>query len=203
MMETQQTSDDKQHEEGTKPSRPRGPRGHKGERSDRAERPKKDFEETLLEVRRVTRVTTGGRKLSFRAIILIGNKKGKIGLGIAKGQDVAIAVKKATQEAYKGLVTVPITESESVPYAISYKYKSARIKILPAANGTGLKAGSSLRAVLNLAGYVNILAKIMGTNNKLNNALACIMALAAYKKQVHKFTNKFKGFKEIVAQAME
>ena len=99
----------------------------------------------------MTRVTTGGRKLSFRAIVLVGNQKGKIGLGIAKGPDVAVAVKKATQEAFKSLVVVPITEADSVPYALSYKYKSAVIKILPAAPGTGLKAGSSLRTVLSLA----------------------------------------------------
>lgn len=144
-------------------------------------KPKKEFEELLLEVRRVTRVNTWGRQLSFRAIILVGNKNGKIGLGVSKGWDVQIAVRKATNEAYKNMKVIPITEWGSVPYQTTFKYKSAIIKILPASNGTGLKAGSALRSVLELAGYTNILSKIMGTNNKLNNALATIMALTTFK----------------------
>jgi small subunit ribosomal protein S5 len=148
---------------------------------DRKEKPKKEFEETLLEVRRVTRVNTGGRQLSFRAIILVGNKNGKIGLGVSKGSDVQVAVRKATNEAYKNMKVIPITENGSIPYEVSFKYKSAIIKVIPASAGTGLKAGSSLRAVLELAGYTNILSKIMGTNNKLNNALATIMALNTFK----------------------
>lgn len=159
----------------------RRPRQDRGDRGDRREKPKKEFEELLLEVRRVTRVNTGGRQLSFRAIILVGNKKGKIGLGISKGADVSIAVRKATHEAYKNIKVVPITESGSVPYMVSHKFKSAVIRIIPAAAGTGLKAGSALRSVAELAGYTNILSKIMGTNNKLNNALATIQALSSYK----------------------
>lgn len=159
----------------------RRPRPDRGERGEKREKPKKEFEELLLEVRRVTRVNTGGRQLSFRAIILVGNKKGKIGLGISKGADVSIAVRKATHEAYKNIKVVPITKSGSVPYMVSHKYKSAVIRIIPATAGTGLKAGSALRSVMELAGYTNILSKIMGTNNKLNNALAAIQALSSYK----------------------
>lgn len=147
----------------------------------RKEKPKKEFEELLLEVRRVTRVNTGWRQLSFRAIILVGNKAGKIGLWVSKGADVQIAVRKATNEAYKNMKVIPITEGGSIPYEVSFKYKSAIIKLLPAAPGTGLKAGSSLRSVMEIAGYKNILSKIMGTNNKLNNALATIMALSTFK----------------------
>ncbi len=151
-------------------------------KDDRLEKkPQKEFEEVLLEVRRVTRVTTGGRQLSFRAIIVIGNKKGKIGIGMSKGADVSIAVSKATHDAYKHVVIVPITEQGSVPYETVRKYKGAVVKLLPAANGTGLKAGSSVRTVLALAGYNNMLSKIMWTNNKLNNAIAAIQALEYYK----------------------
>ncbi len=160
---------------------PRHPRGDRSERGDKKDKPKKEFDEILLEVRRVTRVNTGGRQLSFRAIILVGNKKGKIGLGISKGADVSIAVRKATHEAYKNIKVAPITASGSVPYTVSHKYKSAMIKLIPAAPGTGLKAGSALRSVMELAGYTNVLSKIMGTNNKLNNALATIQALSSYK----------------------
>lgn len=145
------------------------------------EKPKKEFEELLLEVRRVTRVNTWGRQLSFRAIILVGNKNGKIGLGVSKGGDVQIAVRKATNEAYKNMKVIPITEWGTIPYETTFKYKAAIVKVIPAASGTGLKAGSALRSVLELAGYTNILSKIMGTNNKLNNALATIMALSRFK----------------------
>ncbi len=142
---------------------------------------KKDFEELLLEVRKVTRVTTGGRQMSFRAIIVVGNKKGKIGLGVAKGPDVSTAVSKASKEAYKSLFTVPITNANTVPYILETKYKSCVVRLLPASSGTGLKAGSSVRSVLSLAGYENMLSKILGSTNKLNNALATIRALSSYK----------------------
>ncbi len=149
----------------------------------REEKQQKEFEERLLEVRRVTRVTKGWRQLSFRAIMIVGNKKGKIGLGIGKAQDVVGAVNKAVHEAYKNLIEVPIEEGGTVPYAKTFKYKSAVVRILPAAPGTGLKAWSSVRTVLELAGYSNILSKIIGTTNKLNNALATIRALQTYKKK--------------------
>lgn len=142
---------------------------------------KKEFEELLLEVRRVTRVTTGWRRMSFRATVLVWNRKGKIGLGLSKGPDVQTAVKKAANEAYKTMFIVPITKGKTVPYAIVNKYKACSVKILPATHGTGLKAWSSVRSVLDLAGYENILSKIMWSNNKLNNALATIKALAKYK----------------------
>ena len=157
-----------------KPERAQKDRNHR-------EKPKKEFDELLLEVRRVTRVTTGGRRMSFRATILVGNRKGKIWLGSAKGNDVAGAVSKATNEAYKNLFQVPVTKGDTVPYAITYKYKTCKVRLLPASEGTWLKAGSSIRSVLELAGYSNILSKMIGSNNKLNNALATILALASYK----------------------
>ena len=157
-----------------KPERAQKDRNHR-------EKPKKEFDELLLEVRRVTRVTTGGRRMSFRATILVGNRKGKIWLGSAKWNDVAGAVSKATNEAYKALFQVPVTKGDTVPYAITYKYKTSKVRLLPASEGTWLKAGSSIRSVLELAGYSNILSKMIGSNNKLNNALATILALASYK----------------------
>jgi len=144
----------------------------------------KKFEEVLLEVRRVTRVTTGWRQMSFRATMLVGNRKWKIGIGTAKGNDVLSAIKKATHEAYKSIADVTITENGSVPYARVIKYKSAVVKLLPAAPGTWLKAWSSVRRVLELAGYTNILSKIVGTTNKLNNAKAAIKALSTFKNRV-------------------
>ena len=146
---------------------------------------KKEFDELLLEVRRVTRVTTGGRKMSFRATVLVGNRKGKIGIGVAKWPDVSAAVSKASREAYKNMFIVPITGDQTVPYATSTKYKACVVKLLPAMAGTGLKAGSSVRAVLELAWFENMLSKIMWSNNKLNNAIATIHALSAYKHAEH------------------
>ena len=157
-----------------KPERAQKDRNHR-------EKPKKEVDELLLEVRRVTRVTTGGRRMSFRATILVWNRKGKIWLGSAKGNDVAGAVSKATNEAYKALFQVPVTKGDTVPYALTYKYKTCKVRLLPASEGTWLKAGSSIRSVLELAGYSNILSKMIGSNNKLNNALATILALASYK----------------------
>ena len=154
----------------------------RGRDNRRGQKPKKEFDEVLLEVRRVTRVTTWWRQLSFRAIVLIWNRKGKIGIGVAKWSDVSIAVRKATREAYKSVVETPITDSQSVPYEQVKKFKSAVVKLIPAAQGTWLKAWSSVRMVLELAWYNNILSKIMWTNNKLNNAIATVQALSSFKK---------------------
>lgn len=154
------------------------------------EKPKKEFDEVLLEVRRVTRVTTWGRRMSFRATILVGNKKGKIGVWSAKGADVSIAVQKATHEAYKNVFVVPVAAWNTVPYPVVRKFKSAVVKLIPASIGTGMKAGSAVRSVLELAGYENMLSKIIWSNNKINNALATIYALAAYKHANHFSANK-------------
>lgn len=161
----------------------RNNKGKKWPRDNKSRWPReaKEFQEVMLEVRRVTRVTTGGRKLSFRAAVLVGNKKGKIGYGVSKGPDVVTAVQKATHQAYKTMIVVPIDPNGSIPYVVNQKYKSAIIRLLPAAQGTGLKAGSALRLVLELAGYSNILSKIIGTNNKLNNVLAALSALGTFK----------------------
>ena len=140
------------------------------------------FEEIILERRMVTRVTKWGRRMSFRAVVLVWNKAWKIWIWVWKWQDVVSAVKKATNEAYKNVVDVPVVwEASTVPYARTFKYKSAIVKILPAAPGTGIKAGSSIRRVLELAWYQNILSKRVWTSNVLNNALATIKLLQTYK----------------------
>ncbi|AKH32853.1 30S ribosomal protein S5 [candidate division SR1 bacterium Aalborg_AAW-1] len=142
------------------------------------------FEEALLEVRKVTKVTTGGRRMRFRAIVLVGDRAGHIGLGVGKGNDVSIAVTKATHDAYKNVRDVSITKTGSVPYMVTNKYKACYVTLRPAGAGTGLKAGSSVRTVLELSGYSNILSKIIGSNNPLNNAIATITALTTFKVNV-------------------
>lgn len=139
------------------------------------------FEEALLEVRKVTKVTTWWRRMRFRATVLVGDKWGNIGLWVAKGTDVSIAVSKATNNAYKNIMQVAITTSGSVPYQVTRKYKSCVVTLRPAGSGTGLKAWSSVRTVLEFAWYSNILSKIMGSNNPLNNALVVIGALTSFK----------------------
>jgi small subunit ribosomal protein S5 len=142
------------------------------------------FEESLLEVRKVTKVTTGGRRMRFRAIVLVGDRSWHIGLGIGKGNDVAIAVGKATHDAYKNVCDVSITKSWSVPYMVTNKYKACYVTLRPAGPGTWLKAWSSVRTVLELSGFSNILSKIIGSNNPLNNAIATINALTSFKVDV-------------------
>lgn len=158
---------------------------------------KKEFDEMMLEVRRVTRVTTWGRRMSFRATVLVGNRKWKIWLGVSKWPDVSIAVQKASREAYKNMFTVPLTKAFTVPYLLVTKYKSCLVKLIPAVLGTWLKAWSSIRAVLELAGYENVLSKMVGSNNKLNNAMTTIKALCSYKHAAHfeKMCNERKSTK--------
>ncbi|MFH1837975.1 MAG: 30S ribosomal protein S5 [Candidatus Kuenenbacteria bacterium] len=138
----------------------------------------KEFEQKIVDLARVTRVTKGGKQLNFRACVAIGDLKGRCGIGLAKGIDVAIAVEKAVAVAKKKIITVPITEEESIPYEIKEKFGAARILLRPAKKGTGLKAGSAVRIVLELVGIKNITSKILGSNNKINNAKATINALS-------------------------
>lgn len=145
-------------------------------------REKPEFEQKLLDVRRTARMVAGGRRFSFRAVVILGNKKGKVGVGVAKGADVSIAVDKAVKQAKKNLIDVVITEDSSILYKIEAKYSAARVMLKPAAKGRGVIAGGTVRAICNLAGIENITAKIIGrTNNKLNNARATIKALEKLK----------------------
>lgn len=157
------------------------------------------FEESLLEVRKVTKVTTGGRRMRFRATVLVGDRGWNIGIGVGKGTDVSIAVSKATHNAYKNITQVSITKAWSVPYQVNCKYKSCMVTLRPAGSGTWLKAWSSVRIVLELAGYTNILSKILWSNNTLNNAIAVVNALAAFKIN----PEHVQAAKEIVKEAVE
>lgn len=142
---------------------------------------KDGFESKLLDLARVTRMTAGGRRLRFRAIMVMGNRAGKVGIGVAKGKDVAKAIEKATRLAKKNLITVPIVE-ETIPYEVTSKFGAARVLLRPQRKGRGLIAGGTVRIVCALAGIKNISSKILGrTGNKLNNARATIIALEKLK----------------------
>ena len=158
----------------------------KSARPDRKQRDRKsrreptEFEETTLSVDRVTRVVAGGRRLRFRAVVVLGNKKGKVGLGTGKANDVQSAVQKATADAKRQMIRVPLVEG-TIPHEIDKKFKASRIRLVPASEGTGVIAGSSLRVILEHAGVKNVLSKRYGTNNKLVNAQCAMKALASLR----------------------
>lgn len=145
-------------------------------RERRRERQPSEYEEHVIEVARVTRVVKGGRRLRFRATVVIGNKQGKVGLGIGKANEVRPAVEKAVSQAKKGMLKVPLAGG-TIPHEIDYKYKAARIRIIPASPGTGLIVGGSMRAVLEVAGVKDVLGKQLGTRNPVVNAQAVMGAL--------------------------
>ncbi|MCH2188772.1 30S ribosomal protein S5 [Candidatus Gracilibacteria bacterium] len=154
--------------------------GKKDTRKGGFQKPRKEFQEELLAIDRVTRVTAGGRQLRFRAVMVIGDGKGRVGLGTGKSWEVVDAIAKAVADAKKNLKTVRI-EDGSIPYQIENKYKAARIMVHPASKGTGVIAGGAMRKVLMVAGYQNVLAKRYGSSNLINNARATIEALTSFK----------------------
>lgn len=139
------------------------------------------WEEKVVQVSRVTKVVKGGKKLSFRAILVVGNEKGQIGVGIGKASDVIGAVKKGVADAKKHITNVPLTKSCSIPHAIEGVSGAAKVIIKPSAAGSGVIAGGSTRIVLELAGIKSILAKQLGSGNTLNNARAVINAFNQLK----------------------
>lgn len=139
---------------------------------------KPEFEQKLLDISRTARMVAGGRRFSFRVVIIIGNRNGQVGVGVAKGRDVAIGANKAFKQAKKGLVTIPLTEDKSIAHFVQAKYSAAEVMLKPTKKGRGVIAGGTVRVICNLLGIENITAKILGrTNNKLNNAKATIKAL--------------------------
>lgn len=137
----------------------------------------KEFEEEVLHIDRVTRVVKGGRRLRFRVTVAIGDKKGRVGMGVGKASEVIIGIQKAVSRAKASLIKVPITDGGTIPHSIRAKYKAAEMLIMPASPGTGVIAGGSLRKILNLAGVKNVLSKNLGSRNKLVGAQAAIRAL--------------------------
>jgi len=148
-----------------------------------------EFEQKIVDIARVTRVMAGGKRMRFRACVAIGNKKGKVAIGLAKGADVTLAVAKAVNQAKKDLVTVP-TVRQTIPHAIEQKFGAARVLLKPAAAGRGIIAGGIVRTILELSGIHNISSKVLGTNNKVNNAKCVILALKNLRTPLKKKDNK-------------
>ena len=139
-----------------------------------------EFEEVTLSVDRVTRVVAGGRRMRFRAIVVLGNKKGKVGLGTGKAAEVQAAVRKAAVAAKRRMIRIPLVEG-TIPHEVDTKFKAAKIRLVPACKGTGIIAGGALRVILEQAGVQDVLSKRYGSSNKLVNAQAVMKALQMLK----------------------
>ncbi len=154
-------------------------RGRRPQR--RTERPRQEFEQKIISIRRVTRVMAGGRRFSFSVAMVLGDKKGRVGVGIGKAGDTQLAIEKAMRDAKKQMITVPMNKDNHIPHDVHTKYASSEVMIMPAP-GRGLVAGSSVRTVLELAGVTDVTAKIFSrSKNKLNNARAAVEALSQLK----------------------
>lgn len=140
----------------------------------------KEFDEQVVEIDRVTRVVKGGRKMRFRATVVVGNRKGKVGIGIGKSNEVTGAIQKAVSKAKKHMLNITL-DGSTIPHVVAVKYKAARVLLMPAVEGTGLIAGSSIRKVLELVGIKDIMSKCFGSSNKVNNTKAAFEALSKLK----------------------
>ncbi len=144
----------------------------RGDRDDRD----KEFDQKLVDLARVTRVTKGGKRMNFRATIVLGDRKGNVGFGIGKAGDVSVAITKATKDAKKRMMRVPM-KNETIPHMVIAKVCSGKVLMKPAVKGKGVKAGGVMRVVLSLAGVPNVTGKTLGSNNKINTLYATFKAL--------------------------
>jgi small subunit ribosomal protein S5 len=149
----------------------------KNRKNNRDKAKETNWQERVIQIRRVSKVVKGGKKLSFRAVVVIGNEKGQVGVGVGKAGDVIGAVRKGVADGKKQLVDVSITKSSSITHITQGVAGGAKVIVRPAAPGTGVIAGGAVRTVLELVGLKNILAKQLGSNNPLNNARAAVDAL--------------------------
>lgn len=154
----------------------------KDNNNSKPEKPRSEFEERVLQVDRVSRTVKGGKRMRFRALVIIGNRAGKVAIGVGKAAEVVDAVNKATTFAKKHILEVPIV-NDTIPYPIDLTQGAAHIILRPAKPGTSVIAGGTIRVIMNLAGIKNLVAKILGTANKINNAQTTMKALEILAKQ--------------------
>ena len=157
----------------------------------RAERPEKEFEERVVKINRVTKVVKGGRRMKFTALVVVGDKKGRVGFGLGKAKEVPDAIKKATERATKNVIRVSLVDT-TLPHGIVGRYGAAKVVLRPAADGTGVIAGGPVRAVLELAGVNNVLSKCIGSRTPVNLVRATVEGLKSMKtvEQVAKLRGK-------------
>ena len=154
-------------------------------RPKRVEKPKSDLEDKVIAINRVTKVVSGGRQFRFSATVVVGNRKGKVGIGIGKAKEMPDAVKKATQAASKNLINVELIDNRTIAHEIIEKEGAVRVMLKPAKEGTGVKAGGPVRDVLELAGVKDVLSKSLGSSTKINMARATLNALRKQKSPEH------------------
>jgi len=160
--------------------------------------PRSEYEQKILDIRRVTRVSKGGRKFTFSVAIAVGNKRGKIGIGTGKAGDTSFAIQKAVKAAEKNAIQIKMTNDNSIPHEVSAKYNSAKVIIMPA-KGRGIIAGSALRDIIELGGLKDINGKILsGSKNKLNISKAVMKAFASFDETVSKSDKNLKVIREEV-----
>lgn len=149
----------------------------------RDEEPQDGIHEQVLQIKRVSKKTTGGNYISFTALVVVGDKKSKVGVGLGRGLEVPQAIQKAVKYARKHMIDVPVHE-DTLPHDVKFKFKSAQIILKPAPQGTGLKVGSVVRSILSYAGITNASGKILGSRNKTTNAYAVMNVLQTLKPRI-------------------
>lgn len=154
----------------------RGQRKDRGKRRPRRQREDDEFDSRIIKVRRVSRMYKGGRRMRLSVVVVIGDRKGHVGIGLGKGADVGDARRKAIQKAKKDLVMIPL-KGDTIPHEVDHKFKASKVMLKPAAPGTGLVAGVTVKAVLDLVGVKDVLSKVLNSNNQVNVAYATIEGL--------------------------
>ncbi len=162
------------------------------------DKPKTDLEDKVICINRVTKVVKGGRQFRFAATVVVGNRKGKVGIGLGKAKEMPDAVKKATQAATKNLINVELIDNRTISHEITVKEGAVRVMLKPATEGTGVKAGGPVRDVLELAGVKDVLSKSLGSSTKVNMARATLNALKLQKSPAHVAELRGKTVEEIL-----
>ena len=184
------TKELKEHKNGTRNNNRRPRRNNNV-------RPKTDLEDKTIDINRVTKVVKGGRQMRFSATVVVGNRKGKVGLGTGKAKEMPDAVRKARDAAMKNLINVDLIDNRTISHDIIMKVGAVRVMLKPAAEGTGVKAGGPVRDVLELAGVKDVLSKSLGSSTKINMARATLKALAEQKSPAHIAELRGKKIEEI------
>lgn len=158
--------------------------GRQDRNKERAPRAPQEFDEKVIRISRVTKKTKGGNNMSFTALVVVGDRKGRVGVALGKAKDVMNAIKKGVRRGKKTVITIPLVDNRTIPHELKIKLGAAKLILKPAPAGTGVIAGGAVRAVLELAGIKDVVSKILGTGNKMSNVTATFEALKIMKKTV-------------------
>ena len=158
--------------------------GRQDRNKERAPRAPQEFDEKVIRISRVTKKTKGGNNMSFTALVVVGDRKGRVGVALGKAKDVMNAIKKGVRRGKKTVITIPLVDNRTIPHELKIKLGAAKLILKPAPSGTGVIAGGAVRAVLELAGIKDVVSKILGTNNKMSNVTAAFAALKMMNKTV-------------------